>query len=253
VFDMPNPLSKVIPKSKRTSITFSSDTILGRPKLLPLFGLIVTRGASIEHATNGLIRTILGAKAEPTYAMFEAVDASRVRLKLLEAAASAALTGEALKLFKAVRDVSVSAFERRNILVHHMHGSCPELPEALLVGNPRAQRIRHTERLAAMESIPKTAEAASELVDLMWPDDNTIMVYTERDIQSVADDLKVALDALDNLQQYLFFYQKPPFGPLPDFTWTPVVEGARRRLLAQPLVGEAFRKASRTSSKGAKL
>lgn len=240
--DMPNPLSRVVPKSKRTSISFSPDTILSRPKLLPVFALIVARGAAVENHTHSLIRTILGSDAKATFAMFEALNADNVRKKALEAAAGAALEGEALKLFKAVFDVSQAAYSRRNILVHHLHGSCPELPDALLVGDPKAQRVRHTERLAALNRTPKTKEDADQRIELMWPDDDAIAVYTERDLQGIADDLEIALDGLANLDQYLRFYKEPPFGPEP-FTWQPVVDGARQRLYDLRLVGEALRKA----------
>lgn len=144
---MPQPLSKVCSKAK---VSLHLDHSTNKPELAVLVSGIFARWAWIEHSLSILLLHVLGAEAKPALAMFSVLNTQRLQLSAVGAAAQSVLSSEEFETFTAVMSAVGKVQTDRNRLAHWVWGTCPELPDCLLLVKPeslKAQETRFVEHL----------------------------------------------------------------------------------------------------------
>lgn len=183
---MPQPLNRVIPNA---NFHHDSGVLNYQPNLARLVARIFAHWSLIEYRLSLLLVRVLGADATPALAMFSTLTAQHLQLGALEAAAKAALFTDELDVFLAGMAVTDSVQTPRNHLAHWIWGSCPELPNALLLAEPKSHKERDREFTLALESgVTDTAE----LTRLNSYDPAKILVYREGDLSRAERDLEEA-------------------------------------------------------------
>ena len=147
---MPQPLSRIKPGA----------TVRQRPAILDhlpakyaqLVAGIFSNWSLVEHRLSILLVRILGADAEPAFAMFATLEAQHLQFRALEAAAKAALEEKEYDVFKATMSVAKSVQTPRNQLAHWVWAHSSDLPDALLLAEPKSAKERDREFTRALES-----------------------------------------------------------------------------------------------------
>jgi hypothetical protein len=185
-FDMPQPLNRVVPDA---SFMHNPNVLDDKPHLSKYVANIFGFWTLIEYRLSLLLIRVLGADAHPAIAIFSTLTAQHLQLKALEAAAKAALSTEEFDVFQAGIDVTDSAQSQRNKLAHWIWGSCPELPDALLVADPKAHKDIDRELQLALEQAGTKGIKTAEMAKLNRWDSANIYVYREADLQRASRDL----------------------------------------------------------------
>jgi hypothetical protein len=199
---MPQPLNRVIPNGK-----FRQDTSVldDKPELAKLVASICALWGLIEHALSHWLVRVLGADAEPAIAMFATLTAQHLQIGALRAAAKAALSADDFDVFCAAINVIDSVQTPRNHLAHWIWGSCEQLPDALLLAEPKAQKERDQKRMAVIDRFDKgpTVSMFDEIIELDRYDPATVLVYRHGDLERAKRDLEEAEKIAAVLMVYL--------------------------------------------------
>jgi hypothetical protein len=121
--------------------------------------------------------------------MFSTLTAQHLQMGALEAAAEAALSPEELDVFHAAIEVTNSVQTPRNHLGHWVWGYCKELPDALLLADPAAQKERDHQMILALQRGDAGHFYPMELVKLDKYDPETVMVYKIGDLERANRDM----------------------------------------------------------------
>jgi hypothetical protein len=234
-FDMPQPLSRVRPGATVRQRPAILDHL--PPKYAQLVSGIFSHWSLVEHRLNLLLVRILGADAEPALAMFAILDAQHLQFKAIEAAAKAALEEHEYDVFKATMGVARSVQTPRNQLAHWVWAHSAELPDALLLCEPKSAKERDREFTRALESGETDSEKISALNTF---DPAHVQVYREGDLQRARDDLEEAVQITFLTVVYLDGTFKGRIKPLPWTRNTPTREQLFRQLSDLRLFQEAW-------------
>jgi hypothetical protein len=233
-FDMPQPLSRVKPGATVRQRPAILDHL--SPKYAQLVAAIFSHWSLVEYRLSVLLVRILGADAEPALAMFATLDAQHLQFRAIDAAAKAALEDNEYDIFKATMSVARSVQTPRNQLAHWVWAHSPELPEALLLAEPKSAKERDREFTRALESGVTDSEKIAALNTF---DPAHVQVYREGDLQRARDNLEEAVQITFLTVVYLDGQFKGRIKPLP---WTG--RTATRDQLFQQLYGlRLFREA----------
>ena len=184
---MPQPLNRVI----RNGEFRPNDSVLNdNPELAKLVASIFALWASIEHSLSLLLTSVLGADAEPAIAIFATLRGERPQLDALEAAAKAALSPNEIDDFRAAISMTDSVRRARNHLAHWIWGTCKQLPDALLLAEPKAQKDRERELNLAFERAG--GPDVKEIINLERYNSATVLVYRRGDLERAKRDLEDA-------------------------------------------------------------
>ena len=184
---MPQPLNRVI----RNGEFRPNDSVLNdNPELAKLVASIFALWASIEHSLSLLLTSVLGADAEPAIAIFATLRGERPQLDALEAAAKAALSPNEFDVFRAAISMTDSVRRARNHLAHWIWGTCKQLPDALLLAEPKAQKDRERELNLAFERAG--GPDVKEIINLERYNSATVLVYRRGDLERAKRDLEDA-------------------------------------------------------------
>jgi hypothetical protein len=199
---MPQPLDRVIRNGEFRPYKVRPDEIvLNDPELAKLVVSIFALWASIEHSLSLLFVSVLGADAEPAIAMFATLTAQRLQMGALEAAAKAALSPDDFDVFCAAIRMTDSVQTPRNHLAHWIWGTCEQLPDALLLAEPKAQKDRDRELKLAIERTD--GPDVREIINLGRYDPATVLVYRRGDLERAKGDLEDAQMVVALLTVYL--------------------------------------------------
>lgn len=201
---MPQPLSKVRPDAK---VSFHHKHSTNKPELAALVASIFARWAWIEHQLSILLLFVLGANAKPAFAMFSILNTQRLQERAIEAAAEAALPESQLEIFLAVMSVTDIVQKDRHRLAHWIWGTCPELPEHLLLANPDTFKELEFQRAHVLANPPPGGMDPAEFDKLFKIDPTQILVYSKADLERSERDLQETVGMLVLLRIYL----NPPF------------------------------------------
>jgi hypothetical protein len=146
----------------------------------------------VEYRLSLLLVRVLGADAAPALAMFSTLTAQHLQLGALEAAAKVALSVEEFDVFKAATNVTDRVQTPRNHLAHWIWGSCLELPDALLLAEPKSAKERDRELTLALERSDTAGVNTAEMAKLNSYDPTKIRVYKEADLERAALDIEEA-------------------------------------------------------------
>lgn len=138
----PQPLSKV----RRSAVPLFGYHALGRrPQLAIRVVETVAAWAQVEVALGLTAATLLGANASTVMAMHASLNGFQPRADSLLAAARTRLPERDGDLFEATLGVIRKAATRRHEFAHWLWGYCDELPEALLLVEPKEYWARSAE------------------------------------------------------------------------------------------------------------
>jgi hypothetical protein len=134
---MPQPLNRVISNGEFRP---DADVLGDKPELAKLVASIFALWGLIEGSLSHLLIRVLGADAEPAIAMFATLTAQHLQMGALKAAARAALSSDDFDVFCAATSVTDGVQAPRNHLAHWIWGKCDQLPDALLLAEPKAEK-----------------------------------------------------------------------------------------------------------------
>ena len=182
---MPQPLNRVI----RNGEFRPNESVLNdNPELAKLVASIFGLWASMQHSLSLLLTSVVGADAEPAIAMFATLTAQRQQIGTLEAAAKAALSPNEFDVFRAAISMTESVQTPRNHLAHWIWGTCEQLPDALLLAEPKAQKDRERKLKLAFER--PAGPDVNEIINLNRYDLATVLVYRRGDLERAKRDLE---------------------------------------------------------------
>jgi hypothetical protein len=189
---MPQPLNRVIPNGEfRPKKARPNESVLNdKPELAKLVASIFELWASIEGSLSLLLVSVLGADAEPAIAMFATLRAQHLQMGALEAAAKAALSPNDFDVFCAAIRMTDSVQTPRNHLAHWIWGTCEQLPDALLLADPKGHQDRDRELKLAFERAG--GPDVNEIINLNRYNPATVLVYRRGDLERAKCDLEDA-------------------------------------------------------------
>jgi hypothetical protein len=234
-FDMPQPLSRVKPGATVRQRPRVLDYL--PPKYAQLVAGIFSNWSLIEYRLSTLLVRILGADAEPALAMYATLDAQHLKLGAIEAAAKAALEENEYDIFKATMSMTRSVQTPRNQLAHWIWAHSSELPDALLVAEPKSAKDRDREFTLALESGETDSAKISALNTF---DPAHVQVYREGDLQRARDDMEQGAEITYLTIVYLDGLYKGRIKPLPWTSRTPTRAQLFEQLYGQRLFQEAW-------------
>jgi hypothetical protein len=209
---MPQRLISVCPEA---SITFSPDALADKPDLAILVSSIVSNWAHTEHELSMLMVLLVGPEEGPSLAVYDALEAASAKERAVTAAAKYVLVDEQFEIFSAVINDTNSIIKTRNKLVHWLIGSCPELPNAMLLGKPAMMRAmktglqkRHPKPLVGkikpgympQPFIEEEWEAVKKAYEF---DKSEILVFTKADLERAKRDAQEVNKMLFELSLFL--------------------------------------------------
>ena len=146
---------------------------------------------------------ILGAAEAPALAMFDTLTAQHLQLGALKAAARAALSKQEHRVLIAGLEVAKRVQTPRNHLAHWIWGVCDQLPNALLLADPKAQKKRDRDLALALEKSETGILGAEQIECLMTYDPSTVLVYRINDLERAATDTIEARSVTFSVCNYL--------------------------------------------------
>ena len=178
----PQPLSKV---RHDATVNVLASNITSYPDLALLVMTVIDTWSRIDVELAIMLTAFLKADFIVVTAMLQALTGGEGRRAALLGAANQALSGDDLKLFNAVMKVIAPSRNRRNEFAHHIWNHSPEVPDALILIDPKhlvrdeALRCAHVVKLAsAGQPIPPDPFAALPLSD-----NSNAFVYRRKDLE----------------------------------------------------------------------
>jgi len=208
---MPQLLSNVRRNARVVLWPSTEDRVLGL-----LASHIVALSSQVDHELSLLLVHVLGANATPALAMFDEFDSQKQQMRLLRAAARAELGDKTkrYRVFDAVLRAVMAAQSDRHKLAHWIWGHSPDIPNVLLLADPKALRIRKIARQRLLTTPIKLSaflqngDAEQQkreltLTALYEADPKTVLIYRDEDLNRAMRDLLAALSILDYFRYYL--------------------------------------------------
>jgi hypothetical protein len=187
---MPQPLSRARPKAYAL---FDPKALTERPELAVLVARAIATWSEIEAQMGAILVRMLGAKAEPALAMFQALTSSPAQLAAMNAAAEATLSQQDKELFDAVMAAVRSSAAQRHDLAHCQWGYSEELPDALMLAESKHMMRFEREKLELARAFSEGNFLAPEP---QFPR-HKIHVYRK-------NDFTVVIERMDALRDYLY-------------------------------------------------
>ena len=232
---MPQPLSKVRPDA---TVVIGPGAIFRERSIGMQAMLIVQIWAQIDVDLTDLATRFLKADFLVVSSMLEAIASNEGRKAALLGAAKEALKRDQFELLSAIVHITEPARRQRNAFVHHIWGHADEIPNAILLIDPKHLMRLGSERalyhksysgLAGILAMEDTDKAAYPELD-----QSKIMVYRDGDIGRCVDE---AIAASTYFTRF--------FTSLYD---TPGGEKERLELSADPAVQRALQRLFQKSS-----
>lgn len=214
------PLSRVRTKA---NIYFGVAAFQKNPDLAILPLLVIARWSTIDGTLALLLAKMLKSDIAIGVAMCQALASGEARRDALSAAARASLQRADLNLFDAVMKVIKPSRDRRNEFAHHIWGYSEDIPNALLLAEPKEV----ANLLINFEAHNRTKDKGKFAHDL---DRSRVKVFKLSDLEEDSENSRKASEHVSALQ-----------GAIPDAN---VCGRMRQKLLRDPDVRQAFEKLS---------
>jgi hypothetical protein len=130
----PQPLARV--RSKAFT-RIGASHLLEKPYHAAMVMGVISYAAQTENYWTYIVADLHGPALPAAAAMYQALTGAAGKRSALEAAARAKLTGTKLGMFEAIFKAWKPVALRRNDFAHHLWGACDELPDALLLVDPK--------------------------------------------------------------------------------------------------------------------
>lgn len=234
---VPNPISRVKPNASVFIGGGDCSPSIQRPALALLAMRVLSDWSLLESHMASLFVKMIGTNPRPAAAMYAELSGAAAQKAAFKGLASAVLSRQEYDVFLAILDLFTSAAKERGKIAHWTWGYSPALPDAVLLGDPRALSELHVQlsevtgtRLAEW---PQAGGQRAPEHQRLEPPRDKIYVWTERDFQDVIDRIQHLMQIIHQFSFVLIRYHM-------------VNEDGRQfsALLADPLVGQALRRRS---------
>lgn len=229
----PQPLSKIRPYA---STKFDPDTFLTHPGLAVYPMTVIARWARTDATLAELLSAMLKSPDVAVgMAMYQALAGGEARRAALFAAAEEALSVTDYCLFQAVVRAIKPSRDRRNDFAHHLWGTSSDVPNALLLVDPKifVKHLTMRELLgrSTLETLNRQRETGKTLSGDL--DHRKVFVFYEKDLKR---EVKAATEA-GTYAFYLNFAVDRGRN-------ASVIDQMRTRLLSVPAIQQAFERLS---------
>ena len=212
------PLSRVQP---RAGFEWGSGVLAPYPALACIVMDTISLSAQMEFNWSAILVDLLKSDPKTGVAMYEALSGGESQRAVLMAAAKSALLKDDNTLFQAIWKVLLPAKRLRNQFVHHIWGASSEVPNALLLIDPKCLRKFEVEKSVGPSYPPDV-------------DRSLVTVWREDDLGQGRETVREGLIILGILSEGLA--EKP-------LERAQIGASARERLLNRPEIAQAFQKA----------
>jgi hypothetical protein len=163
---MPQRLSDVKPEARFSIANAGRRPLAARPKLAVLVSEAIASWSNVESFMLRLFIELVGGRKSTAADMFLALETGGPKKAAIGAAAKSRLSDEHLELLRAIMAVADTNEKERNKLAHWAWGESDDIPDGLLLLDPKS--------LVTMEFDSEFAKRLSE----------KIYVYKQRDLES---------------------------------------------------------------------
>jgi hypothetical protein len=242
----PQPLSRVKPGAQ---INFDASALLRRPELAVYPMAAIARWSIVDQLLAEMLMSMLkSTDLSVGMAMFQALTGGESKRAALLAGADEAFGSRSEEncLFKAVLKAINPSRNRRNDFAHHMWGTSKELPDALLLVDPKIW-VRHNTAVEVHAKALKRADAEAFFLSMFKPEPNKeldrrkIQVFRKRDLEEDAEAARASAEYTLRLSLAL----KEPKSSTADAMW--------RALLNVPPIRQEFRRLTSENAPAAHL
>lgn len=196
---MPQPLSSVRPV---TTLRFggAANPALNNPEMALLGISIIAQWSMLEVALSWLFVELLGTNAAPAAAVFASIRSQSGQRDAIAAVLPTAFGDDRDKqdLVLAALDVFSRASKVRNRVAHWVWGYSPEIPKAVLLGDPQAFAAVSVESKEFLET-----QHAGGIPALPHVDHNRIFIYEAQDFEDAIATIQRAKGLIIRLQAAL--------------------------------------------------
>lgn len=134
---MPQPLSRIAPNAGYELGNVGTRTLSQRPDLALMAMEVIAAWSHVESFMLRMYIQLAGGAQSDAAAVFLAMETSTAKSAAITVLAERKLSPENLKLLRAVIKITKSAQKERDKLAHWIWGLSPQLPDALLLSDPR--------------------------------------------------------------------------------------------------------------------
>lgn len=135
---MPQPLSRVLPTAS-VLIANGGDRVLSRhPELAVQAMEAIGSWSNVESFLIGLYVELMGGPNELASTAYLSLETQSAKTQAIQAVARKSLSKENLRLLNAILAVAKTHQKSRDKLAHHVWGESPDIPDALLLADPKA-------------------------------------------------------------------------------------------------------------------
>jgi hypothetical protein len=163
---MPNPLSSVRPRAGYVLAAVGTHSLRFNEKLARQAMEGISSWANVDFNMLQIYITLAGGAGADAATVFLSIESDGARKNAVAALAARKLDAQHQRIFSAILKVMGRRYRERNKLAHWVWGYSPQLPDALLLADPRAIALRMG---------PKLDD----------PVDNHVFVYTEADFSRI--------------------------------------------------------------------
>jgi hypothetical protein len=233
---MPNPLTKVKADAK---ITFSYGAPAKNPELCAQVLMVLSAWGKLDTEMGVVFASFLNTQAEIGVAIYNQLTNLNTQDAAMRAAASLVLDKNKMDLFLALMKIAKGPRDQRNQIAHGVWGYSEDLPDALLLLNPkialkfRGQIVAASEFLKSLGPKPMPDGMLSRIIGSPRIAED-VWVYRQTDFDEVHKQLVEAIDLWSDFARFIW-----GAGSVLDQN-NDRVEEARRRLFGQTAIRETI-------------
>jgi hypothetical protein len=138
---MPNPLSRVLPSASYEIGNVGTRTLSRRPQLAIMAVEAIAAWAHVEKFMLNMYVELAGGAQADAAVVYLAMETASAKSAAITALAERKLTPDNLNLLRVLIRVTKTAQKDRDKLAHWIWGSSDQLPDALLLADPRSLEL----------------------------------------------------------------------------------------------------------------
>lgn len=139
-FDMPQPLSRVAPNALVSIGNVGSaypSPLAERPELALLAIQVIASWSNVEAFMMRLFVNLMGGSTDLAATVYLSLEIQSAKSAAINAAAAVKLSEQEKALLRAILALVKSHQKSRDKIAHWIWGTAPQLPDALLLANPK--------------------------------------------------------------------------------------------------------------------
>lgn len=201
----PQPIDKV---SSKAEFILTTEALVDRPMLSNIVTQIFALWTVAEQEFQVLFSRMVGPDERVSEAVFSALQSEGIQRSAMTAAAKVKFGNgsDQYTAFKAVINVYLSASKIRHKLAHWRWGVSPQMPDALLLADPKATKpvlktMSHMRSVKPLDGQNRPERTKSILENITY-DRSKILVFTIKDLERGLSDLEQSVLAFYHFDLY---------------------------------------------------